>query len=66
MTIRRGWLGKRLFIATHIQRSSMLYTLRLWMFRIEFGEAKNAVQFTERYFIKIVKHLFECVLSRYL
>lgn len=26
MTIRRGWLGKRLFIATHIQTSS-LYTL---------------------------------------
>lgn len=26
MTIRRGWLGKRLFIATHIQ-TSLLYTL---------------------------------------
>lgn len=39
MTIRRGWLGKRLFIA-HIQRSVAL----VYVFRTEFDEARRTRQ----------------------
>lgn len=52
MTIRRGWLGKRLFIATHIQssRNPQVRCIRLWIFRIEFSvKRRMRIQFTRKW-----------------